>query len=218
MWFKPRATMRQILNDSRGFNGRSMDWIAVILFVGITFAMIIQNKSGFLVFENIIFFLQIILVSVVGGTILLFLLAWFFKIFGKAFGGKASSRDLRFALSWSGIITIWTMVIFIPALLIFKEKLFYIPSIEDGQFKWLDALGNPNSLNLVPLLLNLIVSIMMCWSTFAFIKCYAEAERFSSWRAFAAFTLTMFSIFIIFGIIIGIAGLYNISFLTPILN
>jgi hypothetical protein len=96
------------------------------------------------------------------------------------------------------VITAWALLLWIPQLALFGNEIF------TTETPFLDA--NPVMV-LVLVGLNLLELVAAVWVVVAFIKCVAEAQRFSAWRALANSVvagLLMIAPFVIVGVVIAI--------------
>ncbi len=114
------------------------------------------------------------------GVLGLYIGGWWYRWIGSWFGGKATSEQVRAAIAWSQVPTISSLVLWIPAIAIYRQQLFSAqrPLIEANPFL---ALG------LVPF--GLALFVLGIWNWFVWIKCLAEVHRFSAWRALGAIVL-----------------------------
>jgi hypothetical protein len=188
IWIKPRATIRSILNTHPQ---RHMYLLAALYGIDYFLEQASERTYG----DN-----TTLLFIIVGGLFLgplagLIGLGFggvIFRLSGRWLGGQATTTEVRAALAWSSVPAIPLLILWIPKLLIFGKELFttIAPSIESSPF-----------LTLLLLWFIVIEGIIRIWSVFIYLKCLAEAHRFSVWRALGA---TLFPLIMIAAVIFGI--------------
>ncbi len=130
------------------------------------------------------------------GITMLYLLGAYLAWVGRLLGGKGTARELRAAFAWSSIPNIVSLLLLFPALFLFGNDLFTTDTPYIG--------AHPSLVFLLGTYIFVDV-ILSVWAVTMFVKCVAEAHRFSSWRAL----LTMFSWFVFLGAVILVGYLVS---------
>jgi len=116
---------------------------------------------------------------------------------GRWLGGFASSRDLRAALAWGCVPSLLAGAALLVALLVPGLDLFPTP---------------PPELQSVPFALatyglgSKIQLVAGVWSLFTMIKCIAEVQGFSAWRALGNYLLAILMMIVVIVAIAAGAG------------
>jgi len=116
----------------------------------------------------------------VGGILFLFVLTSLVGVAGRWLGGQGHMPEVMAALAWSYVPAIWGLALWLPRAALLGEETFQsLPaSIE----------GNPPAALLFGLL-QLAQTLIGFWGFLITLKCIAEAQRFSAWRALGAFVV-----------------------------
>jgi len=179
MWTQPRATIQQIVeaNPKRfvlplaalvGFShylnrcsdknaGEALEWPRIILLAGV--------------------------IGPIFGLVFLYIGGWLLRWTGKWVGGNASLQNIRAAIAWSGVPTLWALLLWIPALLLFGQELFT---------KETPILSASSSLSSTFLVYGLIDVVIVIWAFVVFLKCLGQVQGFSAWKAFVNGLLALF--------------------------
>jgi hypothetical protein len=131
-----------------------------------------------------------------GGLPVLYLQGLYFSRVGRLLGGKGRARDLRAAFAWSSIPNVVSLILLFPAIALFGSELF------TSSTPRIDAHPLLFFLLIIYILIELILGI---WAWVMFVKCVAEAHRFSSWRGLS----TILSWPVMFGMIILVGFLVH---------
>ncbi|HAK59408.1 MAG TPA: YIP1 family protein [Nitrospiraceae bacterium] len=172
LWTKPRASMRAILDAdpkrmvvllaALGGIGRALD-MASLWDLGEWFSVP-----------------AILVTSLCAGSamgiVMLYISGLLLSWTGTWLKGRATPVDARSAVAWSTVPEIWALLLWIPELVLFGADLF----VSDMS----DLFGRP-ALLIVYLLFIVIELIIVVWAIIMYLKCLAEAQRFSVWRALA---------------------------------
>jgi hypothetical protein len=181
IWLRPRATLRRILDYDPGLLVMDLAKFSGISF----FFQIIEiqfNEVGSL-------FLELFLILILGwlfGVVSISIAGAIFHWTGSWLGGQGSAKELRAGIAWSSIPIMLLLIIEIPRkILIDMHWIEALPG-------WLNFGQEINLMN-VPIQVNallLVVSILLLgWQGLLFVKCLAEAHRFSAWKGLAASVL-----------------------------
>jgi hypothetical protein len=169
IWFRPRATIRSILDDDPG---RQVLLLSMLWGASFSINAARWKSHGDLFTVPLILTLAVILAPS-GGFPVLYLQGLFFAWVGRLLGGKGRARDLRAAFAWSSVPNVVSLILLFPAIALFGSDLFT---------------SSPPRIDAHPLLFFLLISyalvelILLTWGFVIFIKCVAEAHHFSSWR------------------------------------
>jgi len=188
IWTRPRATMRWILDYETptgiaAIVDSSPDRLVVPLAAigGIAHAL---NRASTLGLGDLYPILGIAFWAVMGGAlggiITLFVGGWVLTLTGRPFRGTGSTEDVRSAVAWSNVPIIWALLLWIPELALFGREIFMsaMPLVE----------ANPG-LGLALLGFGALEIGVAVWAFVVFLKCLAEAQNFSAWRALGSTVL-----------------------------
>lgn len=193
MFVRPRATMRQVLDDdpTRLVIPLAMlgGWLNVLDQASI-------KGLGDTIPVSTIFALSIP-IGVIGGLIALYLCAAVIQWTGHWLGGRATVVEVRAALTWGRMPVYWAGLLWLPYLGFFGGEIFMtqMPSVESTPWL-LFAL-----LNLAVLELGLGI-----WGLVTMVLAVAEAHRISGWRSLGCILLAMVMILIPLFVLAMIAG------------
>jgi hypothetical protein len=190
IWTKPRATIRQIVYIDPT---QHVLLLAALAGIGSAFSRAYMRMAP----ENLGDFTSLLAISLIagpiGGIIGLYFVGAILRMTGSWLGGRADAEDVRAAVAWSYVPTIFYSILFIPAELL----LFFMSSRDTDPF--LDVLWLGFDLFDIAAAIGLTV-----WSFVILINCIAEVHKLSGRRALA--TVLMPGLFVLF-IVIAIFGL-----------
>ena len=168
MWTRPRATIRQIVNDDPKRLTLLVAALIGIAGVEACDAMMVVREARPLARIPV---MPAVLAGAVQGVMGLYVGALLIQWTGKLIRSTADRTHIRAALAWSGVPTAWSLVIWIAINLMGRRA-----SFTDGTSN-LDA--NPQ---LPMLLLPLAVSgtVMIAWHPFVMFKALAEVQGVSA--------------------------------------
>ena len=170
MWLHPRRTIRWIVETNP-------DRLVLLLpaLGGIVEALI--NASSDSKGENMS--LQaILLTSLIGGPLMGVIGLWLggalLRWTGGWIGGQADSRRIRATLAWANVPLVWSLLLWIPALLLFGAELFAAAT------PILDASTMLSGLYMV---FSFGIGIVSIWAFVVFLHALGEVQGFSAWKA-----------------------------------
>lgn len=190
MWTKPRETIQDIVNSNPIYFVVPLGMLAGI---GRALDNAVSRNMGDR-FDLHTIFLACILGGAIMGLLALYLGSLLLRPTGQWLGGKATAENIRAALAWSAVPSIWALFLWIPEIAIFGKGLFMseIPEMEESAWMaWtLLAFG--------------IVEITIgIWSLVVFVKSLSQVQGFSSWKALANALLATALLFAIFAAAAG---------------
>lgn len=185
IWTEPRATMRKILDTDPEY---MVFILGILLGISDCIGRAASKNLGDMFTIPAVFALCAIM-GPIGGLTILYGLSPLLKWTGKLLQGQGAHTHIRTALAWSSVPLIWGLLLWIPGVFLFGDELFtkettmidssVIISVAYGCFAILQV-------------------VLFFWSFIVFLKCLAEAQRFSAWRAlfnvllsFALFTVVI---------------------------
>ncbi|MEI5907891.1 Yip1 family protein [Bacillus spongiae] len=188
IWTRPRDTMKQVYKNG----GKH---IFLLFFLGVL-VMTLDNATGsyevqegwasLLLLNSLMYFII---------TLLLYyfvsppLIAWI----GRSLGGDGTTERVRYALAYSFIPYVYTLVIvWIPLLALFGFENFTTNT---------STIESNIILALISWPLGLIDLIIGIWGFFITLKCIGEAHEFSAWKAFLTVLIPMIFLLIIIFVI-----------------
>lgn len=177
MWFKPRATMRQLLAD--GYDS----WNYLLAAIGgIAFASYAPEKVASDAWWPFNFQGLLWMAGGAAFALLLWLVeSWTITTVANYIGGTASSRKTRGALAWSGLVLCMDSFIWLLQCAFVSVGFAYAPN-------FLNDLYEPGSV-LGFCLLSLPSFILAIWAFVARLFCVSEAADISPGLAFGAMIL-----------------------------
>jgi hypothetical protein len=172
IWIKPRATMQQIINTDPT---RFVLLLAAVSGFGEALDQASMNATGDQFAWPMIVAMAAIL-GPIGGLMGLYLIGLLIYWTGHWIGGKASTPHIRAALAWSSVPVIWSLLIWIPELMLFGQELFTgtQPTIESDPFLLSAAVG-----------FGILEMIIALWAFVVCLHCLGQVQGFSAWRALA---------------------------------
>lgn len=185
MWRKPRATIQQIVDT----DPRHMVLVLAAL-AGIFQSLdrAIDNERAATVELPMIFLLSAVIGSI-GGIITLYISSSLIRFTGKLFSGKGSALNLRAALAWANVPTIWALLLMILAAVVFGKELF---TGEVQAHEW----SLTSSISYA--VFGLSIMILGIWSFILMLKSIGQVQGFSAWMALANVILAFLIVFIPF--------------------
>lgn len=173
IWLKPRETIRWIVATDPT---RQVILLAALGGISQSLDRAAGRSAGDVLSVPVIFLIALIGGSI-GGILSLYIGGAILRWTGSWFGGQATTEEVRAAIAWSSVPTIWALLLWIPELILFREEMFLTvtPRIDAS-----------------PLLLFLLLGFAVVeitigiWTFIIFLKCVGEVHRFSAWKALGA--------------------------------
>jgi len=193
MWLHPRRTIRQIVETNP--ERLVLSLAAVGGFIEGLTNMASDSKGDDMSLRAILLATLIVgpIMGIVGLWVGGFLLRWT----GGWIGGQADSRRIRATLAWANVPLVWSLLLWIPAILLFGLELFTEAT------PVLDASAQLAGLHLV---FSVGIGIISLWSFVAFLHALGEVQGFSAWRSllnsFLALLVFLVPLFAFIGIAI----------------
>ncbi len=203
IWTKPRETIQYIIDTNPK---RFVLLLACIGGISFMFARAEMKNLGNGSGGPLPFYVIILAAVIMGplwGMINLFVSSALLHWTGKRLGGNAPGQNIRAAVAWSHVPAIAGLIIWIIGIAIFGRELFMenIPTITDGNLL----------LSLTYLLFCLARLVLIIWSIFIAIKCIAQVQGFSTWKALSNIGLSIIIVAIPILTIWGIKALIQQS-------
>jgi hypothetical protein len=186
IWTEPRATMRRILDTDPEY---MVFLLGILLGVADSIGRLYARNSGDMFTIPAIFVLGAIM-GPIGGLTVLYGASALLKLTGKLLGGgQGTYTHIRAAFAWSSVPLIWGVFLWLPGAALFGEELFTkeTPRIDSSVI-----------LSITSGFFGVLQVVLFFWSFIVFLKCLAEAQRFSAWKAlfnvllsFALFTVVI---------------------------
>ena len=200
IWRHPRATTRQIL---AGDPGRNVWLLAALAGIAHGFSSAGTDNAG-----DEMGLMVIVMTSVIGGAISGVLGLWLgshvVRWTGSWIRGRATLTEVRGALAWSGVPTIWTLPVWLLAIALFGQPLFTKAGVD---------LSTSGGLAIVALVIFVGLSVVAIWHIVVSLKCLAEAQGFSAWRAlgnlllaFLVLTALLFAVVLTVSLVLTLLG------------
>jgi hypothetical protein len=185
IWMRPRATMRRILDTDPEY---MVFMLGILLGVSDCIGRAYTRNSGDIFTVPAILGLCLVM-GPIGGLTLLYGASALLKWTGKLLGGQGSLTHIRAAFAWSSVPLIWGLLLWIPGAALLGEELFTkeTPRIDSSVI-----------LLIAGACWNGVLLLVFSWSFVVFLKCLAEAQRFSAWRALFNVLLSLSPFLILF--------------------
>ncbi len=171
IWVKPRETIRSIINSD------PEEYVIMLaMLAGIAHSL---NKAMDKAIGDTHSFTTavavILIAGSIGGILTLYLYAMLLCLTGRVFRGKASVGEVRAAVAWSSVPTIWALMLWIPPLALFGKDMFTsdTPTIDAHPFLATIVLGS----------VVFIAIIIHIWTFVVLLKCLGEVHGFSAWKS-----------------------------------
>ncbi len=183
VWFRPRATIRYLLN-TRPLYG----FFTIILIFGFTFGL--STAQGLHLGDKIRNLPQILIICLVAGPVgvylSIYLGAYFLRWAGRKGGGKASIQDLVVASTWPCVPLIVPGLLFFVRILKFGIFLFTERFTSLG---WSFMTHDQVALEITYACVSLVFTI---WSLFLLSNMLAQAQGYeSAWKGFTNYLIAM---------------------------
>lgn len=193
IWIRPRETVRKILD-----NGSSTRMVLLLAALGEIVGALDQAASGNAGNKFSLGWILILCVvlGAIGGIVGLYINSVLLLWTGKWIGGQGSFDEIKTAIAWANIPTIWSSLILILEILLLGNDLF----------KGESAKIESNILLMLALLfISLLKITTVIWGLIVYLKCLGEAQKFSALKAFSNLILSYLVIIIPVGVIAAIA-------------
>lgn len=193
MWLRPRETIQSIID-------RNPEHLVLLLAALSGFSQALDRASIKNAGDSLAVPV-VVLIALAGGAasgvVGLYVLGFLLKITGKWLGGAGNAINIRAAIAWSSVPTIWALLLWLPELALFGNDLFSktTPNIEANPLLFLGFLA-----------VELVIAV---WSLVVFLKCLGQAEGFSAWKALSAMLIAILLVIIPIGLIILVIMAFN---------
>ena len=194
IWLQPRATMQQILdtNPTR---------LVLLLALLTGFSHALNNAAVDNVGDKVDSWHAVVVACAIGGSISgtlgLFLGGYLLRKTGSWLGGTANQREVRAAIGWGGVPSIWLGLLWIPS----------IGLIGDDNFTSATPRVNDDPMLASALLfLGLVRLLGSIWAFVIWLKCLGQVHKFSAWRALGSVLLMVLVIVVPVFLLILLAG------------
>lgn len=183
IWLEPRYTMRTILD---GYNRGPIILLAALGGIADALSRISEkNGNGFDTLFQIL--IQSFISGIIGGIIGIYFISLMLWLSGKWIGGEGKYDDILTAIGWANVPSIWSLIIWFLGIVVFGVDFF-----KDASY----ILKASIFLNIISWLFTIAFWIIGLWSIFVAIKCVAEVQQFSSWKAVLNFILAFLIVFV----------------------
>ena len=170
MWLHPRRTIRQIVETNP-------DRLVLLLAAVGGIVEALTNASSDSKSDGMSL-TAILLTSLIVGPLMGILGLWLGGVLlrwtGGWIGGQADARRIRATLAWANVPLIWSLLLWIPALLLFGAELFAKAT------PLIDASALLSGLYLV---FSFGIGVVSLWAFVVFLHALGEVQGFSAWKA-----------------------------------
>lgn len=171
IWLNPRATLRRVLSESS-----EISIVLLALMSGYDSALSMSslgNAGDQLDITSIL--LGGIVSAIFLGGLFVYLGALILKGIGVFLDGTATLKEIRFALAWSAIPNLFSLVLFLISIMYFGVELFRTNSM----------IIESNIYHTIWLFTFVIVGVVtFIWSKIILLICLSEVQGYSLWKAF----------------------------------
>lgn len=189
IWAKPRATIQQVVDmDPERF----VLILAAVSGISQTLDRAVMKSSGDRMEFPVILGVAVILGSLIG-IVSLYIAGVLIRWTGKWMGGRGTMQHIRAALAWPNVLVIWTLVLWIPEVVLFGDELFTTETPK------MDASSSLLYLYFGFVAIEVIISV---WFTIVLLKCLGQVQGFSAWKSLGNLLLALLAFVIPFVIII----------------
>ena len=170
MWLHPRRTIGQIVETNP-------DRLVLLLAAVGGIAEALTNASSDSKGDHMS--LQaILLTALIGGPLMGIIGLWLggalLRWTGGWIGGQADSRRIRATLAWANVPLVWSLLLWLPALLLFGAELFATAT------PIIDASTMLSGLYMV---FSFGIGTVSIWAFVVFLHALGEVQGFSAWKA-----------------------------------
>ena len=178
MWLKPRETIQSIVN-------RNPTHLVIPLAIAVGISKSLDRasiKSLGDSFELPTLLAFCVVAGILFGIAGLYIFSYLLKITGNWFGGQSNLVNIRSALAWSSVPTVWALLLWVPQLIIFGKDLFTSSAPRIAEFPYV-YFGFVT-----------IESLIAIWGLVVFCKALGQVQKFSVWLALVSVVLSMLTI------------------------
>ncbi|MDX1570076.1 MAG: YIP1 family protein [Xanthomonadales bacterium] len=188
IWLKPRYTIRWLLDNDPERHVLLLGGAAGI--AGSIDRAIVQGTGDHLSWPGIV--MISVFIGPIFGILGLLIGSWLLRVTGGWLGGTAKTREVVTAYAWSGVPTIVSTLLVIPAVAVLGQELFnsQMPSVQAGgtaMLTWYAFLAGD--------------ILLMLWGMAVFLLALSEVQGFSVgkafWSAFLAVLIVMLPFFVL---------------------
>lgn len=170
MWLHPRRTIRQIVETNP-------DRLVLLLAAVGGIAEALTNASSDSKGDHMS--LQaILLTALIGGPLMGIIGLWLggalLRWTGGWIGGQADSRRIRTTLAWANVPLVWSLILWLPALLLFGAELFA---------KATPIIDASTMLSGLYMVFSFGIGTVSIWAFVVFLHALGEVQGFSAWKA-----------------------------------
>ena len=168
MWTRPRETIQKIIDSDDP--EKMVLFLAAIGGISSSLSSSAGNYAGDQL-QLVWIIVGSLIVGPIAGVIGLYISGMLLSWTGKWIGGQASAGYVRTALAWAQIPIIWTVILWIPEILVFGQEVFMTPD---------DSLATipPYTIGF-----SVIKVTASAWAFILLLKSLGQVQGFSAWKA-----------------------------------
>lgn len=176
IWLLPRKTMRTILDGNHG------PVVLLGALGGIADSFVRMAGKNDHIYESLFGILSTALFGgIIGGIIGIYIMSGLLKLTGSWIGGKGNYDEILTAVAWANVPAIWSLIVWFLGGAVFGASFFKGISL---------VLEVSPTLNILAWIFNIILIVVGIWTIFVTVKCVAEAQEFSAWKAVLNYILS----------------------------
>ncbi|KAA3655808.1 MAG: hypothetical protein DWQ10_16790 [Calditrichaeota bacterium] len=191
IWQKPRQTLTEVIRTYGNKYDVPLSVLAGVVQM-LSWASDKNLGASYSLFEILALCL---LAGPVYGYVFLYVATITVRKFGNMLGGTGQKSDVRTAIAWASIPFIWSLVFWLPAILIWGNAVFLREPVEGLQ-----------ELSFVAIIAGVLAIAALYYlykCIYVFIQCIAEAHNFSAAKSLLTTFLSLITIILI-GLLIAI--------------
>ena len=180
IWIKPRGTIRWIVETDPT---RHVVLLAVVGGIANSLNLVEMFNLGDLLPLPIMLIFALV-AGAIWGLPYIYIFGAILRWTGSWFGGEATRKEVRAAIAWSSVPSIWALMLWVPGLILLREELFTSPRLP-----YLSPSKDYDYLIVGFIYLRGVIAI---WAGIVFFKCLGEVHGFSAWKAIGATIIPRF--------------------------
>ena len=172
MWIKPRETIQQIIDSDDPEN--MVLFLAAVGGISSSLSSSAGNYAGDQL-PLVWIIAGSLFIGPIAGVIGLYISGMLLSWTGKWIGGQASAEYVRTALAWAQIPIVWSVIFWIPDILIFGQELFTTPTE--------NSLATMAPYAFYAIGFFIIKVTASAWAFILLLKALGQVQGFSAWKA-----------------------------------
>jgi hypothetical protein len=192
MWTAPRGTIRRIVDtDPR----QHVILLTILGGIANTFSSDDAVDYGIDIWSIPVSFIVSLIIGPIFGLLSLYIWGAIYRWIGSWFGGEATTEEVRAAIAWANIPTIWSMLLWVPMVLLASTAV-------------ITGNSGPGTIFVALIyFLGFVEGVIAIWAGIVFLKCLGEVHGFSAWTALGVVLIPGVPIGLVVGIVFAQLGI-----------